>query len=257
MNWSLTSLKQKGFPLLVLTLLTGVSALTANAQVKLSPPPPVKLVQSSDMVDEEGLKKKAAQVIQLLSEENYGRVRTLLNRELAIQLTTDQIGEIWDNLIELTGPVKKIVGYKVIPTINADIVVVETEFDDQTTDKFVVTFNKKGEIVGIDFPNVASIEDIAEIVVNSVAVNDFPRARGYLHPALKTEILPTRLQTAWQEIQRENGLYERIEEITVRPGSGIDEVDLVVVEAKFQKGIRQFLFIFDDNRRIVGINLAE
>ena len=116
---------------------------------------------------------------------------------------------------------------------------------------------KEGEIVGIDFPNVASIEEIAEIVLNSVSVNDFSRARGYLHPSLKTEILPTRLQTAWESIQRENGLYERIEEITVRPGSGVDAVDLVVVEAKFQKGIRQFLFIFDDNRRIVGINLAE
>ncbi len=257
MNWSLTSLKQKGLSLLVLTIVTGVSPLATNAQVKLSPPPPVKLVQSSDMVDEEGLKKKAAELIQLLTEENYGRVRTLLNRELAIELTTDQIGEIWDNLIELTGPVKKIVGYRVIPTINADLVVVKTEFEDETIDEFVVTFNKKGEIVGVDFPNVASIEEIAEIVVNSVAVNNFARARGYLHSSLKTEILPTRLQTSWQRIQRESGLYERIEEITVRPGSGVDEVDLVVVEAKFQKGIRKFFFIFDDNRRIIGIDLAE
>ena len=257
MNPSLTSLKHKGLSLLILTLVTGVSPLATNAQVKLSPPPPVKLVQSGDMVDEDELKKKAAEVIQLLTEEKYGRVRTLLNRELAIELTTDQIGDIWDNLIELTGPVKKIVGYTVIPTINADLVVVKTEFEDETTDEFVVTFNKKGEIVGIDFPNVASIEEIAQIVVNAVAVNDFPRARGYLHPALKTEILPTRLQTAWQAIQRESGLYERIEEVTVRPGSGVDEVDLVVVEAKFQKATRQFLFIFDDNRRIVGVNLAE
>ncbi len=257
MNWSLTSLKQTGLSLLAFTLVTAVSPLAANAQVKLSPPPPVKLVQSSDMADEEGLKKKAAQVIQLLTEENYTQVRTLLNRDLAVQLTTDQISEIWANLIELTGPVKKIVGYKVIPTINADLVVVETEFNDGSTDDFVVTFNKEGEIVGVDFPNVESIEEIAEIMVNSVAINDFARARGYLHPSLKTEILPNRLQTAWQNIQRESGLYERIEEITVRPGSGVDEVDLVVVEAKFQKGIRQFLFIFDDNRRIVGVNLAE
>ncbi|MGK7881642.1 MAG: DUF3887 domain-containing protein [Crocosphaera sp.] len=257
MNGSLTSLKQKGLSFLVLTLVTGVSPLVANAQVKLSPPPPIKLVQAADKVDEEGLKKKAGEVIQLLSEEEYGRVRTMLNRELAIELTTDQIGDIWANLIEFTGPLSKIVSYKVIPTINADLVVVDTEFEDGTSDQFVVTFNKKGEIVGIDFPNVESIEEIAEIMVNSVAINDFARARGYLHPALKTEILPTRLQSSWQAIQRESGLYERIEDITVRPGSGVDEVDLVVVEAKFQKGIRQFLFIFDDNRRIVGINLAE
>ncbi|MGK7953746.1 MAG: DUF3887 domain-containing protein [Crocosphaera sp.] len=257
MNRSITSLKQKGLSLLVLTLITGVSPLVANAQVKLSPPPPVKLVQSADKIDGEGLKKKAAEVIQLLSEEEYGRVRTLLNRDLAVQLTTDQISEIWANLIELTGPVTKVVGYKVVPSINADLVVVEAEFEDGSTDDFVVTFNKEGEIIGVDFPNVESIEEIAEIMVNSVAINDFARARGYLHPSLKTEILPNRLQTSWQNIQRESGLYERIEEITVRPGSGVNEVDLVVVDAKFQKGIRQFLFIFDDNRRIVGINLAE
>lgn len=257
MNWSLASIKQKGLPLLVFTLVASMSELPTHAQVKLTPPPPVKLVQSTDRVDEEGLKKKAAQVLQLLTQEEYNRVRSSLNRDLAIQLTTDQISEIWANLIELTGPVKKIIGYKVIPTVNADLVIVETEFNDGTTDDFVVTFNKQGEIVGVDFPNVASIEEIAEIVFNSVAINDFARARGYLHPSLKTEILPGQLQTNWQNIQRENGLYERIEEISVRPGSGVDQVDLVVVEVKFQKGMRKFFFIFDDNRRIVGINLVE
>lgn len=256
MNWSLTSLKHQGLPLLVFTLMTTVSDLTANAQVKLSPPPPVKLVQSADNLDEEGLKKKAAQVIQLLNDQNYDQVRRLLSRDLAIQLTADQIGEIWDNLIELTGPVTKIVGYRVIPTINADIVVVETAFNEKT-DEFVVTFNKSGQVIGVDFPNVASIEEIAQIVINSVAVNDFTRARGYLHSSLKTEILPTQIQRDWQEIQQENGLYERIENIEVRPGSSVDSVDLVVVEAKFQKGIRKFFFIFDDDRRIVGINLVE
>ncbi len=256
MNWSITSLKHKGLFLLVFTLVATISDLPIYAQVKLTPPPAVKLVQSADEVDEEGLKKKAAQVIQLLNEGKYDQVRNLLNRELAIQLTSDQMGEIWDNLIELTGPVQEIVGHRVIPSINANIVIVKTTFEDKT-DEFVVTFNKEGEIVGVDFPNVASVEEIAEIVVNSVAVNDFARARGYLHSSLKTEILPTRLQTAWQNLQRENGLYERIENITVRPGSSVDTVDLVVVEAKFQKGIRQFFFIFDDNRRVVGINLVE
>ncbi|MGB5593452.1 MAG: DUF3887 domain-containing protein [Crocosphaera sp.] len=256
MNWSLTSLKQKGLPLLIFTLVTSVSELPANAQVKLNPPPPVKLVQSAAQVDEEGLKKKSAQMIQLLTQEQYDQARRLLTRDLAIELTADQIGDIWENLIEVTGPVKKIVGYRVIPSINANIVVVETEFQDET-EEFVITFNKQGDIVGVDFPNVATIEEIAQIVMNSVAVNDFPRARGYLHPSLKTEILPTRIQSSWQAIQRENGLYERIEEITVRPGSAIDGVDLVVVEAKFQKGTKDFFFIFDDNRRIIGIDLAE
>lgn len=256
MNWSLTSLKRNGLPLLVVTLMTGVSQLPTNAQVKLTPPPPVKLVQSADQVDEEGLKEKAEQMIQLLIQEDYNQARTLLNRDLAVQLTSDQIGEIWNNLIEVTGPVKEITSYRVIPSINANIVVIEANFEDKTDD-FVVTFNKQGEIVGVDFPNVASIDEIAEIMVNSVAVNDFARARGYLHPSLKSEILPNRLQTSWQNIQRENGLFERIETIEVRPGSSVDSVDLVVVEAKFQKGIRKFFFIFDDNRRIVGINLAQ
>ena len=256
MNWSLTSVKQKGLPLLVFTLVASMSELPTYAQVKLTPPPAVQLVQSTDMVDEEELKKKAAQVIQLLTQEDYSRVRTLLNRDLAIQLTADEISNIWSELIEVTSPVKKIIGYRVIPTVNADIVVVKTEFE-QMTDTFVVTFNKKGEIVGMDFPNIASIEEIAQMVINSVAVNDFSRARGYLHSSLKSEILPTRLQTAWEAIQQENGLYQYIEDIDVRPGSGVDQVDLVMVRAKFQQGMKDFLFIFDDNRRIVGINLVD
>lgn len=256
MNGSLKSLKQTGLPLLAFVLVTTIGQLPTKAQIKLTPPPPVKVVQSNDQVDEEALKQKSAQVIELLTQERYEDVRRLLSRELAIELTADQMADIWANLIEITGPVSEIVSYRVIPTVNADIVVVETAFDDKT-DNFVVTFNKQGEIVGVDFPNIASIEEIAQTVVTAVAANDFARARGYLHPALKTEILPTRLQSAWQKIQQENGLFERIETVDLRSGSSVDQVDLVVVEAKFQQGIRKFFFIFDENRRIVGINLVE
>ena len=256
MNWSSTVSKLTNLPLLILGLVTLVSELPAKAQVKLTPPPPVKVVQSTNDVNEEALKQKSAQVIELLTDEKYEDLRRLLTRDLAIELTADQISEIWSNLIEFTGPIKKIVSYRVIPTINADIVVVEAEFAEKT-DEFVITFDKQGEIVGVDFPPIASVEEIAEIVINSVAVNDFTRARGYLHPALKTEILPSRLQSAWQKIQQESGLFERIDDIDVRPGSSANKSNLVVVEAKFQEGIRTFFFIFDNNSRITGINLVQ
>ncbi|MEA5536156.1 DUF3887 domain-containing protein [Crocosphaera sp. XPORK-15E] len=255
MNLSLT-LKQTGLPLLVLTLVSTISALPAKAQVKLNPPRPVQVVQSGDKVDQEALKKKSAQVIELLTQEKYEDARRLLSRDLAIELTADQMAEIWANLIEVTGPVKKIVGYRVIPTINANIVVVETQFNSKT-DEFIITFNQQGDIVGVNFPNVASVDEIAQIVVNAVAANDFARARGYLHPTLKTEILPTRLQTSWQKIQQESGLFERIDNIDVLSSSSVDQSNIVVVEAKFQKGIRTFFFIFDNNSRITGIDLAQ
>ena len=46
MNGSLISLTQKGLSFLVLTLVTGVSPLAANAQVKLSSPPPCQVSSS-------------------------------------------------------------------------------------------------------------------------------------------------------------------------------------------------------------------
>ena len=87
--------------------------------------------------------------------------------------------------------------------------VIETEFESELNE-FIVTFNKKGEIIGVDFANTEAIEDIAQIVINSVAANDFVRARRYLSSSLNTEILHNRLQRTWQQIQKENSLFERI-----------------------------------------------
>ncbi len=254
MNWSLLSFKQASVTLLALTSLAAVIELPAKAQ-RLTPPPPVKMVQSKE-VNQEVLEKKAAELITLLSQEKYEEARKSLSRDLAVELTADKIGEIWEGLIEITGPVKKQLSSRVISTINADLVVIETEFEGET-DEFIVTFNKKGEIIGVDFPTVEAIEDIAQILINSVAANDFARARGYLSSALKTEILPTRLQTAWQQIQKENGLFERIVKTEVRSGSSVDKVDVVIVEAQFQKATKEFFFIFDENSRIVGMDLTE
>ncbi|HAC64824.1 MAG TPA: DUF3887 domain-containing protein [Cyanothece sp. UBA12306] len=255
MNLILSRLKWLNFSLLVFVVLTAVTKLPAKAE-RLNPPPAVKMVQSSKEVDKESLEQKANQIITLLNEEKYDEVRKLISRDLAVELTADKIGEIWEDLIEITGPIKKQIAVRVIPSINADFVVVETQFESET-DEFIVTFNKNGEIIGIDFPTVESIEEISQNMVNAVAANDFARARGYLSPALKTEILPSRLQTAWQNIQREHGLFERILDTEVRSGSSVDKVDVVIVEAKFQKATKQFFFIFDENSRIVGMDLTE
>lgn len=255
MNWSIPSLKQTSVTLLAFASVTAVTELPVQAE-RLTPPPPVKRVQSSKEVDKEALETQASQLIDLLSQEKYEEARKAISRALAVELTADKIGEIWEELIEITGPVKKQVGSRVISTVNADLVVIETEFE-SNTDEFIVTFNKKGEIIGVDFPTVESIEEIAQNMINAVAANDFPKARGYLSSALKTEILPTRLQTAWQAIQQENGLFEQIVDTQVRSGSSVDKVDVVIVEAQFQKATKEFFFIFDENSRIVGMDLTE
>ncbi|GBF82208.1 DUF3887 domain-containing protein [Aphanothece sacrum] len=255
MSGSLSLFKQVSLSLLVLGLMSIVSDVSVKAQ-KLKPPSTLQMTQSSDTAKNQGLQQKAAQVINLLSQKKYDEVRKLISPVLASELTTAQMSEIWEGLIAVTGPVKQQLDSRVIPTVNADLVVINTQFD-KKTDEFIVTFNKEGEVIGVDFPTVASIEEIAEIVVNSVSANNFTRARGYLHPFLKTEIFPQQLQTSWQRIQQENGLFERIVSTKVRLGSSVDKSNVVIVEAEFEKANRKFFIIFDENSRIIGINLVQ
>jgi hypothetical protein len=255
MSGSLSSFKQVSLSLLVLGLMSIVSDTPVKAQ-KLKPPSPLQMTQSSDTAKNQALQQKAAQVINLLNQKKYDEVRKLASPALASELTTEEMSEIWEGLIAVTGPVKKQLDSRVIPTVNADLVVIDTQFE-KKTDEFIITFNKEGQVIGVNFPTVASIEEIAEIVVNSVSANNFTQARGYLHPFLKTEIFPQQLQTSWQRIQKENGPFKRIISTQVRPGSSVDKSNVVVVEAEFEKANRKFFIIFDETSRIVGINLVQ
>ena len=258
MYWSLLSLKpfaRRYLPLLLLTFVSAAANLPLKAQ-SLETVPSIQIGQASDEAKNQVLEQKAAQIIDLLSQQEYAQARELVHPDLASQLPTEQIATIWQGLLEVTGSVQKQVNAKVINTPNADLVIVETEFANTTGD-FIVTFNQDQQIVGVDFPKVETIDQIAEIVVNSVAANDFPKARGYLHPFLKTDIFPQQVEQKWQNLLQQTGPFTKIVDVEVRPGSTVDQVDVVLVTIEFEKVTDDMLVIFDDARRIVNIDFPE
>ncbi|PSF35383.1 DUF3887 domain-containing protein [Aphanothece hegewaldii CCALA 016] len=202
------------------------------------------------------MQERSKTLIDFLSRGEYGQARALLAPTLADQLTTEQIQEIWENLMNKIGKIKQQTKSRVIDTVNSDLVVIDTVFE-KGQGEIIVTFNDEQQIVGVDFPKLESITEISDLVVQSLAERNFPRARGYLHPLLKTEIFPQQIQQRWDSLQQANGQFKRVVDTEVRAGSSVDESDVVILTLEFAKATKEMLVIFDDQRRIVGINLVE
>lgn len=257
MNWFPLSVKTFGkgcLPALLLAL-APVADLPVRAQ-SLEVAAKIEVAQSADAAKNEALQKKAVQLLDLLAAKKYEQVRAMVSPELATKLSAEQIEQIWANLLTATGPFKKQLKSHVLNTITADLVVVPAEFE-KTADDFIVIFNKKGEIVGVDFPKVDTIDKIAEIFVNALAIKDYARARGYLHPFLKTEVFPQNIQQKWEALLAQTGPVKRIVKTQVRPGSTTDLVDIVIVTIEFEKVTEPLFIIFDENRRITGVDFPQ
>ncbi len=227
-----------------------MAELSVQAEISV-PTAPTILVQGTDTAANEALKLKAAQLMELLTEEEYAAARESISEELAEKLSAQQIEQIWENLIIATGSVKKFDSSKVINTVNADLVFITAEFED-STDDFIVTFNQEGEVTGIDFPKIDPIDRIAEIFVNALANNDYPRARGFLHPFLKVEIFPQRVRSRWQELLQQTGRVKKVGKPQINPGSKI-----VLVPIEFEKTEQSLFITFDDDRRITNVDIPQ
>jgi hypothetical protein len=239
------------FSPLLLTLATFGAIIPAQAQTNPTIP---QMAQASEAANNAVLKKKAATVINLLAEGKYQQARAMVSSQLAEKLSSQQIEQIWQTLIQTTGPLQKQLESQVVNTVNADLVIINTQFDN-TTGKFIVTFDKQQNIVGVDFPKIDTIDRIAEIFVNSLAANDYTRARGYLHPFLKTELFPQEIRDQWEALIKSNGPVKRIIKTEIRPGSSVDQVDVVIVTVEFEKTTDDIFIIFDEERQIVGVNV--
>lgn len=240
---------------LVLAIAAAAAPIAVQAQ-RPDPAPRLEMAQSLTDAQEQQLKQKAARAIDLLNEKDYAGARALAAPKLQEALSLEYLALVWERLIEMTGPLKKQVASRVIDGVNADLVVVTAEFA-EGTENFIVTFNSEGQIIGVDFPKVETIDEIAAVVINALAANDFPRARGYLHPFLKTEIFPQQVREQWQQVIRENGAFRRIVDLDVRNSFGADDLDVVIATVEFQKGSQPMFLLFDDSRRLVGVDMAE
>jgi hypothetical protein len=78
-------------------------------------------------------------------------------------------------------------------------VIVTVEFE-KVTDDVTVTFNRSGQIVAADFPEFRSISEIGTAFVTALVNKDYGLARGFLHPLLKAEVFPAKVQGSWENL---------------------------------------------------------
>lgn len=249
---SIINRNKQYWSVLILALIVSALELPAKAQSQDVIFPP-KIAQSSDAAQNEAIKKKAIQVIDLLASGKYEQVRESFSPQLAQSLSSEEIKEIWEQSLQETGSIKKELDAHVINTITADLVVIDTEFE-KTKGQFIVTFNDEQQIVGINFPKTSSVEQISEIFVESLASKNYPKARGYLHPFLKTEVFPQQVQAEWEGLIQQNGQFKKILDTQSSSGSNTNKTDLVIVSIEFEKDTKDLFIIFDEERRIVGVD---
>ena len=214
--------------------------------------PSTEIVQLNDTSDRK-IQQKAEDFVDLLAAEKFSQVRNALHPYLRANWPTSKIERIWGELLAETGSFIERGKSRVIKTVNGDLVFVSVQFKN-TSDELLVIFNQYQQIIGIDFPKIETIEEIAHKVVDALAARDFASARGYLHPFLKKEIFPQQVQKKWQQLLLETGPFQKRVKTQVRKGSSMDNIDVVLVTIEFEKVTDNLMVIFDRDKRIIGLD---
>lgn len=236
--------------ILILPLLFGLNSFSSQAET-LSVP--LELAQSESDNNTELLQKKATELLNLFFNKEFEEVRKMISPQLKEQVSLELLEQEWLQTNSYNGDFKKIINSKVIKTPNSDLVITTVEFE-KAKDDWIVIFDKNQEIIGTDFPTAEEIEDIAIELVNSLAMGNFDNARAYLHPFLKEDIFPEQVESKWEQLQKENGNFQRIIDTNTRRGSTLDNMDMVLVNIEFTNNIDRMLILFDSNKRIIGVD---
>jgi hypothetical protein len=238
---SIVSLGLIGFSL-PLTSLT-VTPAQANRE-------PATIVQGNPAREE----KQARQLVEWLGTKQYAKVIEALSPQLKPLWNAEKLQKVWESQVtNNTGPFKRIVKSKVLDAINANLVIITVEFEKMTED-VVVTFNPAGQVIAADFPEFRSLAEIGDAFVQSLVNKDYGLARGFLHPFLKAEVFPSRVQGAWENLLKRTGPVRRIVGTQVRKGSDTDGVNLVLVTVQFEKLTDTLILVFDDQKQIVNVD---
>lgn len=235
--------------LLMLAVFLAVEKLPALAQFE-DMAPPTQEIQS------EKLKNKTEDLINWLERGEFPRVQQALHPDLQTDWTSERLEQRWQELLTQTGSLQRIVDAKVVQTINSDIVLVNLEFVNGTNE-MLIDFNKQGQIVGIDFPQTQTIEEIAEKFVSDLASQDFAGARSYLHPFLKEEIFPAQIQQKWKQFLAQTGSFQRIVKTQTRRNSDVDDINLVLVTVEFAQVTDDIILAFDRDKKIINVDVID
>ncbi|MBE9167484.1 DUF3887 domain-containing protein [Pleurocapsales cyanobacterium LEGE 06147] len=214
------------------------------------------MAPSTPETQSEEIQNKTEKLINWLNEGEFTEVHQALHPDLQANWSSERIERRWKELLAQTGSLQRIVDYNVVETINSDIVLLTLEFENGTNE-MLLDFNKQGQIVGIDFPQTQSIEEIAEKFVDDLATQDFASARSYLHPFLKEEIFPAQIQQKWEQFVTQTGPFKKIVRTEARRGSDIDNIDLVLVTVEFAKVTDDLIFAFDQDKRIINVDVID
>lgn len=224
-------------------------------QAQLSPEVlATSIAQSSEKPNLQAIQKQAEQLVEWIGTKQYDKVIAALPPDLKSVWSAEKLQQVWENdVIADTGAYKRIVESRVVDAVNADLVFVTTEFAN-TTEDIILTYSDDGQMIGANFPKTKSIEEIAEAFIKALSDKDYAIARGYLHPLLKAEILPQRVQEGWENLIKENGNFERTVGIENRDSG---EQDVLFMTVRFAKRQSLVVLVFDANKQIVNVDYSE
>ncbi len=238
---------------LLLTTLVSTTVLYTLKPTRVYSSP--LLVQANPAKDSSILQKKAEGLILGMSKKNYAQVRSELAPQLQRFWSPEKIQKQWEqSVLGAQGDFEKILKSKVVDIVDGTLVIVTVQFSSNTAD-LIVTFNSQEQVVGFDFPENLSVEQIAQTFVKSLSRKDYGAARHFLHPYLKTEFFPEKIQKRWQVLEQKSGDYQEILEMQIKPTS--DQGTLVIIKIQFAKTIQEMILIFDKEKQITGIDIAE
>ncbi|BFM39208.1 DUF3887 domain-containing protein [Synechocystis sp. LKSZ1] len=239
-----------------LILATGLLLVNGPLLAARPPASTAPIAQALTPDQQQKITQQAEKFVALLGQSNYSQALKLLSPDLQAYWTPESLQTIWQrDLIQEAGGYQRVLRSSVIDVINADIVRVSVQFQRRTED-ILLTFNKQQALVAVSWSSGQSIDAVVTDFINALVQKDYGKARGYLSPLLKTEILPTQIQGNWEKLLQTNGAFQKLTKIDIKPGGQLGSPDVVIATIQFANRSQDFFLFFDNTRRIVGVDFA-
>lgn len=241
---------------LLLSLLSLCAFFPVQAQAQ-SQVNNTEIAQVLTNIQKQDIQKKAEEFIELLGNKKSSAARAILDKKLQKNWTPEQIQALWETeVISQFGPFQKVVRSKAIDIINGDMVKVTTQFA-KGIDEILITFNKKQELIAVNWSSSKNIEKIAETFVNNLAAKDYARARSNLSPALKTEFFAENIEKSWANLVKRTGPFQKVLDIQNQPGGTTAATNVVIIKIQFEKVTDQLFIFFNSDKQIVNVDFPE
>lgn len=102
-------------------------------------------------------------------------------------------------------------------------------------------------------PGEERLRSAARTFVTRLAGGEFEAAAGQFGPDLAEQVSPAALGSLWADIQRDAGSFVAVREVRL---TTVQSFDAAVVAVRFSRGDRGLRLVFDDQARVVGIQLV-